>query len=213
MANIFNEVDEDIRKERYKSLWKNYGKYVVGFILTIIIVFSFSQFYQKLAISNNSKILDNYLLAMENIENKKYQEAKNILDLIYLENNDILKAMSKFQLSIIESYEGNNDLSLKELEEIFNNSTLDETLRQLALYKFFIINFDKIDLSEMNILINSQNINNMEMSFYFDELIGLKYLLLSENKSANEVFLELSTNNNTPFDLRIRLEKLIQISE
>jgi hypothetical protein len=31
MANIFNEVDEDIRKERYKKLWSRYGKYLIRF--------------------------------------------------------------------------------------------------------------------------------------------------------------------------------------
>ena len=30
MVNIFNEVDEDIRKERYKKLWSTYGKYLIG---------------------------------------------------------------------------------------------------------------------------------------------------------------------------------------
>ena len=34
MANIFNEVDEDIRKERYQSLWNKYGKYVISYYLT-----------------------------------------------------------------------------------------------------------------------------------------------------------------------------------
>ena len=36
MANIFNEVDEDIRKERYQSLWNKYGKYLVGFIIFLV---------------------------------------------------------------------------------------------------------------------------------------------------------------------------------
>jgi hypothetical protein len=44
MANIFNEVDEDIRKERYQSLWNKYGKYVIGLIILIIVIFSLSQY-------------------------------------------------------------------------------------------------------------------------------------------------------------------------
>ena len=47
MANIFNEVDEDIRKERFQSLWNKYGKYLVGFIILIIVVFSLSQFLKS----------------------------------------------------------------------------------------------------------------------------------------------------------------------
>ena len=39
MANVFNEVDEDIRKERYQNLWSNYGKYIIAFLMLIVIGF------------------------------------------------------------------------------------------------------------------------------------------------------------------------------
>ena len=32
MANIFREVDEDIRKERYINLFRKYGVYVLSLI-------------------------------------------------------------------------------------------------------------------------------------------------------------------------------------
>jgi len=30
VADIFNEVDEDVRKDKSLALWKAYGKYVIG---------------------------------------------------------------------------------------------------------------------------------------------------------------------------------------
>ena len=46
MVNIFNEVDEDIRKEKYKKLWSKYGKYLIGFILSIVVIFSLIQYFE-----------------------------------------------------------------------------------------------------------------------------------------------------------------------
>lgn len=37
MADVFSEVDEELRKERYEILWKSYGKYVIGIASLIII--------------------------------------------------------------------------------------------------------------------------------------------------------------------------------
>ena len=37
MADIFREVDEDIRRERYAKLWKAYGRYVIGAALALVI--------------------------------------------------------------------------------------------------------------------------------------------------------------------------------
>ena len=37
MADIFREVDEDIRKERYEKLWKRYRWWLLGITLALII--------------------------------------------------------------------------------------------------------------------------------------------------------------------------------
>ena len=37
MSDIFREVDEEIRKERYASLWKKYGPYVIGAAVALVL--------------------------------------------------------------------------------------------------------------------------------------------------------------------------------
>ena len=37
MTNIFNEIDEDIRKEKYQIIWKKYGKYLIALIILIVL--------------------------------------------------------------------------------------------------------------------------------------------------------------------------------
>ena len=49
-------------------------------------------------------------------------------------------------------------------------------------------------------------------NLYFQEMIGIKYLTLGDTKKANSIFINLSLDKDTPFDLRMRLDKLIQIA-
>lgn len=37
MSDIFREVEEEVRRERYEKLWKKYGDYVVAFVALIVI--------------------------------------------------------------------------------------------------------------------------------------------------------------------------------
>ncbi len=37
MTDIFREVDEDIRKERYGKLWKTYGRYLIAAVALIVL--------------------------------------------------------------------------------------------------------------------------------------------------------------------------------
>ena len=75
MANIFNEVDEDIRKERYKKLWSSYGKYLIGLIISIILIFSINQYLVLKNIADNKRLLDVYFTAAEDSEKKQFELA------------------------------------------------------------------------------------------------------------------------------------------
>ena len=47
---------------------------------------------------------------------------------------------------------------------------------------------------------------------YFQEIIGIKHLTLGDKNEAITIFTSLSLDNDIPFDLKIRLDKLIEIA-
>ena len=212
MANIFNEVDEDIRKERYKNLWSNYGKYIIGFLILIVITFSLTQYFQAKNISDNKAILDLYYSAAEKIEKNQLDFANQELEIVYSEKNKTLAALSGFKLS--ETYLKNNqkEAALSLLEEITDNSSLETIYRELALYKYIMINFENVNINDIENKIASIGVNKKILSPYFQEIIGIKYLTIGSIKKANSIFTDLLFKEGTPFDLKMRLDKLIQIA-
>ena len=212
MANIFNEVDEDIRKERYKKLWSRYGKYLIGLIILIVLIFSINQYLVSKNISDNKKLLDIYFAAAEDIEKSQFQLANESLNKIYNSKNTTLAAFSAFKLS--ESYFMNNDNNnaTSVLENIFNNNSLETIYRELALYKYIMINFDVLDINDIESKVSIINDKESQLKPYFEELVGIKYITIGNKSKASFIFDELSSSENTPFDLKVRLEKLIQIA-
>lgn len=212
MANIFNEVDEDIRKERYQNLWSKYGKYVIGFLILIVIIFSLSQYLQSKNISDNKKILDIYFTAVEAIEKNQLDSANQGLETVYNDKNKVLSAISGIKLS--QTYLKNNqqDKALSILKNIYNNKSLEPVYRELALYKYIVINFENIEVDSIENMVKSVEVSGKSFSWYFQEIIGIKHLTLGDTKKANSIFTSLSLDKDTPFDLKIRLDKLIQIA-
>ena len=143
MANIFNEVDEDIRKERYKKLWSTYGKYVVIFLVLVVIIFSLSQYLQSKKISDNKKILDTYIKGIENIEKKQIDLAVQDLEIVYSEKNKTLAAISGFKIS--ETYLNNGQKEI--LRELINS--IDNTPRLKEFYNSKV-NEIQSELSTLN---------------------------------------------------------------
>ena len=212
MANIFNEVDEDIRKERYQNLWSKYGKYIIGFLALIVIVFSLTQYLQLKNTSDNKKILDTYFSALENIEKNQLDLANQNLNIVYNEKNKILAAIGVIKLSQVYLEDNQKNKALSLLEDIYNNNSLESIYRELALYKYIMINFENIDVINIENMIDSIESNSNVFNLYFQEIIGIKHLTLGNAKKANSIFTNLSLDENTPFDLRMRLDKLIQIA-
>ena len=212
MVNIFNEVDEDIRKERYQSLWNKYGKYVISLIVLIIVIFSLSQYSKQKSIIDNKKILDIYYSAAEKIEINQYDLANKSLEKVYNEKNKTLSALSGFKLTETLIQDNQKEKALLFLEEMYNNKSLEQIYRELALYKYIIINFENIQIKEIENIANSITTNKIILEPYFQEIFGIKLLTLGNIERANSIFTELSVNENTPFDLKVRLEKLIQIA-
>ena len=212
MANIFNEVDEDIRKERYQNLWSNYGKYIIAFLMLIVIAFSLTQYFQAKNISDNKAILDMYYSAAEGIEKNQLDFANNELEIVYNQKNKMLAALSGFKMS--ETYLNNNqkEEAILLLEKIVDNRSLESIYRELALYKYIMINFENIDISSIEKKIVSIGVNKNNLHPYFQEIIGIKYLTAGNIEKANSVFTDLLLNEDTPFDLKMRLDKLIQIA-
>ena len=212
MANIFNEVDEDIRKERYQNLWSNYGKYIIAFLMLIVIAFSLTQYFQAKNISDNKAILDMYYSAAEGIEKNQLDFANNEFEIVYNQKNKMLAALSGFKMS--ETYLNNNqkEEAILLLEKIVDNRSLESIYRELALYKYIMINFENIDISSIEKKIVSIGVNKNILHPYFQEIIGIKYLTAGNIEKANSVFTDLLLNEDTPFDLKMRLDKLIQIA-
>ena len=212
MANIFNEVDEDIRKERYKKLWSRYGKYLIGLVISIILIYSINQYLVSKNIADNKKLLDVYFAAAEDIEKNQLEIAYENLNKIYNDKNNTLAAFSAFKLS--ETYlENNNKIdSIAVLENIFSNNSLETIYRELALYKYIMINFDVLDINDIESKVSIINDKESQLKPYFEELLGIKYITIGNKSKASFIFDELSSSENTPFDLKVRLEKLIQIA-
>ena len=209
---MFNEVDEDIRKERYQNLWSKYGKYVIGFLVLVVIIFSSIQYIQLKNISDNKKILDIYFAALEGIEKNQIDLASQDLEIIYNKKNKTLAAISGIKLAQVHLDNDQKDKAIFLLKNIYNNISLEPIYRELALYKYMIINFENIEVDNIENMVRSIKASKNVFNSYFQEIIGIKYLTLGSNKKANSIFTNLSLDKDTPFDLRMRLDKLIQIA-
>lgn len=65
MSDIFREVEEDVRRERYAKLWKQYGDYVIGFAALVVIAVAGYQLWLRYEAKQQLRASEEFTAAME----------------------------------------------------------------------------------------------------------------------------------------------------
>ena len=78
MADIFDEVSEELKQDQLIKLWKKYSKLII--ILILLIIISLVS-YQAYVIWNKKKIeeiSEQYFQALEKLEDKNYSKSHSL---------------------------------------------------------------------------------------------------------------------------------------
>ena len=207
MANIFREVDEDIRKERYINLFRKYGVYVIAIIVIIVGTLAGIQFYSGYQVNKNEMLFAEYINIIENNSDdtlEKLSDSGNT-------SNLFLNGMYLLKRSDLLVASGQIDQATLLLSEAIENNTLNKIHNDVAIYKLLMINIETLSLEEIKSYQNKL-ISEVDAFYLTEELIAIKFLIEGQKEDAIKKFSELSTNNSVPIEIKNRSAVFIKIA-
>ena len=132
MADIFDEVSEELKQDQLVQMWKKYSKYIISFVLFVIILISS---YQGYVIWNENKLnksSEEFFKALENLENKEYLKSSEIFLKSSLEQSSGYKMLSLFGLAESNFKNGKIKEMISNYESIYENNNIDNYYKHLA---------------------------------------------------------------------------------
>ena len=132
MADIFDEVSEELKQDQLVQMWKKYSKYIISFVLFVIILISS---YQGYVIWNENKLnksSEEFFKALENLENKEYLKSSEIFLKSSLEQSSSYKMLSLFGLAESNFKSGKIKEMISNYESIYENNNIDNYYKHLA---------------------------------------------------------------------------------
>jgi hypothetical protein len=207
MANIFREVDEDIRKERYINLFRKYGVYAIAIIVIIVGTLAVIQFYSGYQVNKNEMLFAEYINIIENNSDdtlEKLSDSGNT-------SNLFLNGMYLLKRSDLLVASGQIDQATLLLSEAIENNTLNKIHNDVAIYKLLMINIETLNIEEIKSYQNKL-ISEVDAFYLIEELIAIKFLIEGQKEDAIKKFSELSTNNSVPIEIKNRSAVFIKIA-
>ena len=210
MSDILRQVDEDLRKDRLLKIWNSYRIYIVGSILITLISLSGYQYYLSSTQSKNEAIVEQYINSINLMDaNTSIQQLLELNEA----DNSFIKGLAQLKRAELYFVTENKEQAIELLQSISTDESLNLIIRDLALYKYLMIQLDNLDKDLYFEIIDSQNLNVSKFKYLFRELKALKYLIEGDRINSLEIFESIISDESSPIDLKTRSEKFINISK
>ncbi len=210
MADIFDEVSEELKKDRLVQIWKKNSKYIISFFLILVVlIVSFQLFLiwseKKLEVSSQQ-----FFNALEKLEEKKYEESFKLFLKSSTEDNEGYRILSLFGLAETNYKKGNiNEMSLN-YQNIYEDTKIDiyyrDLSRILSVMKDNISTFDK-QINILKPILNSPS----KLQLLAAELEIMLYVRSGNVNDAYTKTKNLLKRPNISLEQKSRLELLNKI--
>ena len=134
MADIFDEVSEDLRKDQYKQIWLKYKKIIISlisiFVLSII-AFKYIQHYQE---KKKIEVATLYFDGLNEIKNKNYEKAEVIFKEIIKSADLGYTVLSHFKLASIYLNKKDFQSMERNYNKIINLDNINKSYKEYALF-------------------------------------------------------------------------------
>lgn len=207
MANIFREVDEDIRKERYINLFRKYGIYVIAFIIVIVGTLAGMQFYSSYQTNKNEILFAEYINIIETNSDNALEELTNSSN----SSNSFLNGMNLLKRTDLLIAADQVEEATVLLKDAIDGKNLNKIHHDVAIYKLLMINIESLNLEEIK-LYQNKLISEVDAFYLIEELVAIKFLIEGKNDEAIKKLTELSVNNNVPIEIKNRSAVFIKIA-
>ena len=210
MADIFDEVSEELKQDRLIQIWKKFSKYIISFfVITVLLILSY-QLFLKWSEKKLEASSQQFFTALEKLENKKYEESLKIFLNSSNEQNEGYRVMSLFGLAETNYKTGKIREMALNYKNIYEDANIDLYYRNLS--RLLSVMKDNISSFEQQINILKPILNSpSKLQLLAAELEVMLYIRSDNLNEANIKLKRLLKRVDISFEQKSRLELINKI--
>jgi len=132
VADIFREVDEDVRKEHYHKLWKKYGLYVIALAVLIVVAVGGWEAWKVYSLKQRQAASRDYALAVGVIAEGPSDAALAALQPLAKPGEGGYGLLATFQAARVMAERGDTDAAAVLWGQIADSTAADPGMRAVA---------------------------------------------------------------------------------
>jgi len=207
MNQIFNEIDDDLKKDRILNFFKKY-KFTIIIIISIIFLTIFIIVGKNILFESRAKKnTQEYVIILGLINDKKIDEAKKRLEILKDSKINLYKVLAISKLLEL-SKENKNEQIL--ILDYAIRSDIEKNDKDLFKIKKALLAFDNLEEQQFLNLLNPGDFKNSPWRVLSLEILGDFYLSKGQKIKAKDVYDQAFKISDIPEIFKKDLEKKIK---
>ena len=207
MADIFHEVDEEVRRERLQKLWDRYSIYIIGAAVLIVASIGAWRGYEYWQAKQAAAAGAQFETALNLSESGKHAEAEAAFAKIAAEAPAGYRLLARLRTAA-ELAQSKPADAVKAYDEIAADASLGQTLQDLAAVRAGMLMVDKAQLSDMQHRLDAVAEPGHAFRHSARELLALSAWRNHDFTAARRYIDMIATDAETPPGARARAEVL-----
>jgi hypothetical protein len=208
MADIFREIDDELRRDKAAVFWDRYQKPIIALAVLIVIAAGGWRYYDFNRTKQAQETGARYETALQLSRDGKSAEAETILGEIAKSGPSGYALLARFRAAG-ESAARDPDGAVKIFDAIAADSGVDATMRDVARLRAAILRVDKADAGEIQRRLEPMAQGGQPFRASARELLAVAALKRNDLEGAGKWLDMIVVDAQTPGEIRQRAEALL----
>lgn len=209
MSDVFQEIEEELRRDKAAELWKRYGNYVFGAAIAIVIgtagYVAWRDYTHKQAIAQSTA----YFSAAAPGASADPQKEILALDAVARESSGSYAALARLREAGLKAAQGDRDGATALYRTVSEDNSAPQELRDAARVLAGMQSADKASAAELDAQLKSLRGDAGPWRFSAIEVEALAALRAGDTAKARELFAKISDDPAAPTAMRGRAAEMI----
>lgn len=210
MADIFREVDEEVRRERLQKLWQRYGNFVIAVCILIVAAVGAWRGYEWWLTKKAGESGAAFENAVTLAEVGKHQEAEAAFAKLAANGTAGYRALARLR-EAAELAHSDKTAAVKAYDEIAADKSAGEIMQELAAVRAGFLLVDTAPYSEMRQRLEPLTAADKTFRHSARELLALSAWKSGDVNAARQWTGMIITDPQSPQGIRSRAEVLSEV--
>ncbi len=206
---LFREVDEDLRKERYQKLWNAYGKYVVGAVVAIVAITAGTVGWREYQTSQRIEHGARFAAAQKLVADGNLQQGADAFAALAESAGAGYSALALLQEAAARARDGDRTAAVVVYDRVAADDGFDPRLRDVARLLAVLQLVNSAEATDLVDRLSALTAADNPFRHSARELNALIRVKSGDTAAAKKSYAELSDDATAPPGVRARAAEML----